>query len=181
LRGTIQNRQILKYLVWSCDGSKHAYRFTLKTHTFQYISFWTIARYNWRNANRNNLTLPKLISVTWKGFRGASGIEGPFWLWFERVETKSVTSHLNIWSWSKETPPPRSIYYVPWSRDVCKTFHDEMQLSHHVVKSLTDGSWSGNIVDSKPPQGGGVLSIKLSWRLLNSSRKVPKWNQLCEL
>jgi len=44
-----------------------------------------------------------------------------------------------------------------------------MRPSHLVVKSLTHGSWSGNIVDRKPPRGAGVLSIKLSWRLLNSS------------
>jgi len=57
----------------------------------------------------------------------------------------------------KNTPPPGgfSIYYVPWSRAVCKRFHDEMRRSHLVVKSLTHGSWSGNIVDRKPPPGGG--------------------------
>jgi len=63
---------------------------------------------------------------------------------------------------SKETPPlgGGSIYYVPWSRAVCKRFHDEMRRSHLVVKSFTHGSWSGNIVHRKPPRGGGVLSIK---------------------
>jgi len=64
--------------------------------------------------------------------------------------------------WSKQTPPQGgiSIYYVPWSRAVCKRFHDEMRLSHLVVKSLTHGSWSGNIVNRNPFRGGGVLSIK---------------------
>jgi len=72
------------------------------------------------------------------------------------------TCHQAIWS--KETPPPGgfSIYYVTWSRAVCERFHDEMRLSHLVVKSLTHGSWSGNIVNRKPSQGGGVLSIKLT-------------------
>jgi len=36
----------------------------------------------------------------------------------------------------------------------------EMRRSHLVVKSLTHGSWSGNIVNRKPPPGGGFLSIK---------------------
>ena len=60
-------------------------------------------------------------------------------------------------------PPPGgfSIYYVPWSRAGCKRFHDEMRPSHLVVKSFTPGSWSGNVVNRKPPLGGGVLSIKL--------------------
>ena len=62
----------------------------------------------------------------------------------------------------KNPPPPGgfSIYYVSWSRAVCKRFHDEMRPSHLVVKSLTHGSWSGNIVNRKPPRGGGFLSIK---------------------
>ena len=57
----------------------------------------------------------------------------------------------------KKPPPPGgvSIYYVPWSRAVCKRFHDEMRPSHLVMKSLTHGSWSGNIVNRKPPRGGG--------------------------
>jgi len=45
-------------------------------------------------------------------------------------------------------PPPIggfSIHCVPWSRAVCKRFHDEMRPSHLVVESLTHGSWSGNI------------------------------------
>ena len=37
-----------------------------------------------------------------------------------------------------------------------------MRPSHLVVKSLTHGSWSGNIVNRKPPQGGGFLSINFS-------------------
>jgi len=63
----------------------------------------------------------------------------------------------------KNPPPPGwfSIYYVPWSRAVCKRFHDEMRPSHLVVKSLTHGSWSGSIVNWKPPGGGGFLSINL--------------------
>jgi len=83
-----------------------------------------------------------------------------------------------------------SIYYVPWSRAVSKWFHDEIQRSQHtathcntlqhtathcnmtldttrykrshfVVKSLTHSSWPGNIVNRKPPRGGGFLSINL--------------------
>ena len=65
----------------------------------------------------------------------------------------------------KKPPPPGgfSIYYVPWSRAVCKRFHDEMRRSHLVVKSLTHGSWSGNIVNRKKTRGGGFLSIKLTF------------------
>ena len=61
----------------------------------------------------------------------------------------------------RKTPPPPggfSIYHVPWSRAMCKRFNDEMRPSHLVVKSLTHGSWSGNIVN-KHPRGGWFLSI----------------------
>jgi len=63
----------------------------------------------------------------------------------------------------KNPPPPGgfSIYYVPWSRAVCKRFHDEMQRSHLVVKSLTHGSWSGNHSTKKPSRGGGFPAINL--------------------
>jgi len=78
----------------------------------------------------------------------------------------------------KKPPSPGgfSIYYVPWSRAVCKRFHDEMRRSHLVVKSLTHGSWSGNIVNRKPPRGGGVsfdqntiymCRSHISWSTLN--------------
>jgi len=71
-------------------------------------------------------------------------------LWLQRIDRK-------------KPPPPGgfSIYYVPWSRAVCKRFHDEMWPSHLVVKSLTHGSWSGNIVNRKSPRGGGVLSTRV--------------------
>ena len=74
-------------------------------------------------------------------------------------------TQVSLTSWSKETPPPGgfSIYYVPWSRAVCKRFHDEIRRSHLVVKSLTHGSWSGNIVNRKPPRGERVLSINVMW------------------
>jgi len=63
----------------------------------------------------------------------------------------------------KKPPPPGGlcIYYVPGSRAVCKRFHDDMRPSHLVVKSLTHSSWSGNIVNRKPPRGGGFLSINI--------------------
>jgi len=70
---------------------------------------------------------------------------------------------LHLLQANRKSPPPLgggSIYYVPWSRAVCKKFHDEIRRSHFVVKSLTHGSWSGNIVNRKPPRGGGFLSIK---------------------
>jgi len=41
---------------------------------------------------------------------------------------------------------------------VCVSAH-EIRLSHLVVKSLTHGSWSGNIVNRKPPREGGLLLI----------------------
>ena len=75
----------------------------------------------------------------------------------------SLYIHMYLYIDRKNPPPPGgfSIYYVPWSRAVCKGFHDEMRRSHLVVKSLTHGSWSGNIVNRIPPRGGGVLSIKM--------------------
>ena len=60
----------------------------------------------------------------------------------------------------RKKPPPRggfSIYYVPWSRAMCKRFNDEMRPSHHVVKSLTHGSWSGNIVNRNTVVGSGLF------------------------
>jgi len=79
-------------------------------------------------------------------------------------------------SWSKETLPTGggwgSIYYVSWSRAVCKRFHDEMRRSHLVVKSLTHGSWSGYHSTKKLPWGG-EFPILLS---LSS-----KYYQLCYL
>jgi len=72
-------------------------------------------------------------------------------------------------------PPPGgfSIYYVPWSRAVCKRFHDDMRRPHLVVKSLTYGSWSGNIVNRKPPRWGGisfhqVVTFTYKWAELTS-------------
>ena len=88
-----------------------------------------------------------------------------------------------LWTfWSKETPLPGGFSYVlcslnkscvqeisrwdatvvPWSRVVCKRSHDEIRPSHLVVKSLTHGSWSGNIVNWKHPWGGG-LSFDQVW------------------
>jgi len=60
--------------------------------------------------------------------------------------------------WSKETPPPR--------------FHDEIRRSHFVVKSLTHGSWSGNILNTFlfPPGGGGFfrsMCIVTYWCVLS--------------
>ena len=56
--------------------------------------------------------------------------------------------------WSQD-PPPRWMF--PWSRAVCKRFHDDMRPSNLVVKSLTHGAWSGNMVNRKPSRGGGVF------------------------
>jgi len=72
-----------------------------------------------------------------------------------------IHNHVHVCTHIDRKKPPSpggfSIYYVPWSRAVCKRFHDEMRPSNLVVKSLTHGSWSGNIVIRKPPQrGGGV-------------------------
>jgi len=49
--------------------------------------------------------------------------------------------------------PPFLCWVVPWSRAVCKGFHDEMRPSHLVVKSFTHSSWSGNIENGKKPPG----------------------------
>ena len=68
----------------------------------------------------------------------------------------------NQFDWKK--PPPPGVFsmdYVPWSRAVCKRFHDEMRRSHLVVKSLIHGFSSGNHSTKKPPRGGGFPAIKL--------------------
>jgi len=58
----------------------------------------------------------------------------------------------------KPHPPTEfSIYYVPWSRAVCKRLIVEIWPSHLVVKSCPHSSWSGNIVHRKPPLGGGCF------------------------
>ena len=88
-----------------------------------------------------------------------------------------MRQHYLSWHFDRKNPPPLggfSIHYVPWSRAVCKRFHNEMRPSHLVVKSLTHGSWSGNIVNRKPPQGGGVLSIKVT-RLFILTRVKREW------
>jgi len=75
-------------------------------------------------------------------------------------------THRRFWHIDWKNPTPLggfSIYYVLWSRAVCKRFHDEMRPSHLVVKSLTHGSWSGNIINRNPSRGGGVLSINIGW------------------
>ena len=85
--------------------------------------------------------------------------------WLLRIPASSRKSYSIVTLLSERDPPPPggfSIYYVPWSRAVCKRFHDEMRRSHLVVKSLIHGSWSGNIVNRNPPRGGGVLSIKVA-------------------
>jgi len=53
-------------------------------------------------------------------------------------------------SWSKENPPPGgfSIYYVPWSRAVCKRFHDGMLC------------FAATELKSKPPRGACLIKLK---------------------
>ena len=81
---------------------------------------------------------------------------------------KYIPMYIHIYTYIRiliagNPPPPGGFlgWVVPWSRAVCKRFHDKMRPSHLVVKSLTHGSWSGNIVNRKPPPGGGFLSINL--------------------
>jgi len=81
-----------------------------------------------------------------------------------RMAHSEWLGHFTGFTLIERNPPPPggvSIYYVPWSRAVCTRFHEEMRWSHLVVKSLTHGSWSENIVNRKPPRGGGFLSINL--------------------
>ena len=66
----------------------------------------------------------------------------------------------------RKKPPPREGFVFTMFPDqepcVRERFHDEMWPSYLVVKSLTHGSWWGNIVNTKPPRGRGFLSIKVS-------------------
>ena len=86
--------------------------------------------------------------------------------WVKNTYTYTVVQHSD----RKKLPPPGgfSIYYVPWSRAVCKRFHDEMRPSYLVVKSLTHGSWSGNIVNRNPPGGGGFFRSHLHTDIIES-------------
>jgi len=107
-----------------------------------------------------------LISLTHALWR-----EGRSWARDEEKDFSSRShslshSHPCVWSlshWSQETPPPGGVlcWLVPWSRAVCKRFHDEMRRSHLVVKSLTHGSWSGNQSTLEPPRRGGVPAINM--------------------
>ena len=68
--------------------------------------------------------------------------------------------------WSKETPPPGGISYLPCSllknrvkeeppRRMCTRFLEGGPLTH--------GSWWGNIVNRKPPPGGGGSFDQFVW------------------
>ena len=84
-------------------------------------------------------------------------------------------THRRFWHIDWKNPTPLggfSIYYVLWSRAVCKRFHDEMRPSHLVVKSLTHGSWSGNIINRKPPRGG--------WISFDQHRVIHMFECMCE-
>ena len=73
-----------------------------------------------------------------------------------------------------------SIYYVPWSRAVCKRFHDEIRRSYFVVTSNTHGSWSGNILNRKPPRGGSFFRSICTTRtrhLIHWTRHLIHWTR----
>ena len=53
---------------------------------------------------------------------------------------------------NERNPPPRGGVLLTMFPD--QELYDEMQRSYLVVESLTHGSWSGNIVNRKPPPGG---------------------------
>jgi len=78
-------------------------------------------------------------------------------MWVQGVRAKHVAGTF-VTSWSKETPPPRGGFlfsmfpdqepcvrdfttrcdgYVPWSRAVCKRFHDEMTVASRREISYT--------------------------------------------
>jgi len=62
----------------------------------------------------------------------------------------------------ERNPPPRGwfcIYYVSWSRALCKRFHDEMRRSQLVVNLLHTALDQGTTQQRKPPGGGGLPSI----------------------
>jgi len=105
------------------------------------------------------------------------------WHPFPRVTYGDVPFHTLPPTLIERNPPPRggvSIYYVPWSRAVCKRFHDEIRRSQLVVKSLTHGSWSGNIVNRKTPRRGGFLSINSYIAICHTYEWAPWRLQTCE-
>jgi len=71
----------------------------------------------------------------------------------------SISSTIPVENWSKETPLPGgfSISCVPWSRT--REEEDPPRSTWYKFFEggpLPSGSWSGNIVNRKPPRGGGV-------------------------
>jgi len=107
----------------------------------------------WVRSQKNECTMMWIVTVnesfTWLGLDLHSHV-----LWYSQFDRKNP-------------PPPGgfSIYYVPWSRAVCKRFHDEMRRSRLVVKSLTHGSWSGNHSTQKPPPRGGGSCDQIAGRV----------------
>ena len=88
---------------------------------------------------------------------------GQFWIPTE-VSRYGEYAVINIQVDRGKTSPPGGFLCIPWLRAVRKIFYDEMRRSHLVVKSLTHGSWSGNIVNRNPPPGGGVsFDQSLMW------------------
>jgi len=75
----------------------------------------------------------------------------------------------------ERNPPPRGGVLLTMFPD--QELYDEMQRSYLVVESLTHGSWSGNIVNRKPPRGGGYRD---SARLLGESYADKKWGATSE-
>ena len=88
----------------------------------------------------------------------------------------AICAHDSCAHWSKETPPPGGfpIYYVPSSRTVCKRTPLEKPGTNpsRGVLFLTHGSWWGNLVNRKPPRGGGFLSINMTQSCAHDSRSL---------
>ena len=122
---------------------------------------------NLASALRHRLDPSRALSVEWTWMQKTCESQWVRCLTYtaeEETEQLFSSTCIDDPNLSKEPPPPRggsSIYYVPWSRAVCKRFHDEMRRSHLVVKSLTHGSWSGNHSNKKHPREVGFPAMKM--------------------
>jgi len=101
------------------ESHEHAYRHRVSR---KYMSHWVLPHMSLKYMSHG------VLAHTWLDFTNM------------RIGTELIAGN---------PPPPGGFlcWVVPWSRAVCKRFPDEMRPSHLVGKSLTHGSWSGNIVN----------------------------------
>jgi len=87
--------------------------------------------------------------------------------WDVQFNYKKPCKKIAVIIWSKEM----GFITIPSSRTVCKNLYQVFRICTRFFEGgpLTHGSWWGNIVNRKPPRGGGGLSIKFNKVKLNTN------------